>query len=400
MPAARMMAAPGERGKGVLPGGRAGFPQQAEFPVLDGQQQRLDLVFAVKRHIEKEFSLEEHPLLIVGESSGGSMAQQMAVAYPEKIAAAAWIGGGRYMPFEQPMDAAFLALNNWGCHGLQNTRRMVEDAASKGITVLHAQSLPLLFTLGAHNSHGPADSTYRLLQAFLEGAVELENSNEGKVPHPSQWPVATEDGARLPSEAFAQLWRLLPHEAIQRIDNGDKGVIVFPPPDDPEALVVMVARGGGDGSIQLKDGLYTLTQHHAVAVALLAGGLPGEAIPRLSFLIDEVSRKEEWKDLPVVLYGNGLAGQLAAVAGLRSADPRIAKIVTLDADLRSPFPELSVADEPNPANIPVEMHFTGPAVPEAPERSDIAVSRLADMNRDQAQFHLLREITRVHLSRP
>lgn len=73
-----------------------------------------DLVFKVKRQIEQKYHLQEKPLLIVGESSGGSMAQQMAAAHPDKVAAAAWCGGSRYAEFKSANPVPMLAINTWG----------------------------------------------------------------------------------------------------------------------------------------------------------------------------------------------------------------------------------------------------------------------------------------------
>ena len=352
-----------------------------------------DLVFAIKAHLEKEFSLEERPLLIVGESSGGSMAQRMAVAYPDRIAAAAWNGGSRYAEFERPIDVALLALNNWSCYGLASTREMVEDAMAKGVAIVNAQTPPPLAPSGKYDAHASSESTYRLIQAFIEGVVELGKDSGGKPP-PDRWPFSAKCGdaaTRLPSEAFARLWESLPLDTVRRIDAGGGGWIMFPPPADPEALVLTAFPR--EDAVFLKNSLYFLSRRRAAAAAAFVDGPPEESVKRMESLLSEAMRKEAWKSLPVVLYGRGLPGQILAVAGLRNANRRITRIALWESEWRSPFPELSISGTPNPSNIPVTLYYGGGRAVESPERKDFTVVNIPRASPELAQFDIAKGFT-------
>jgi hypothetical protein len=356
-----------------------------------------ELVFAIKAHLEKEFALTERPLLIAGESSGGSMAQQMVAAYPGKIAAAAWNGGHRYVPFDGPNNVAMLALNNWACHALLHTVMMVREAPSKGNQVLHAQTFPPTRPNGTYEPHGASEFTYSLIQTFIEEVVALADANEGRLPPRSEWPVMLEsdDGPLyLPSEAFAAHWHRLPRRTMQKIDGWDRGMIVFPPPDEPKMLVVVATQRGWNGATRLKDALYLLNQQQMASAAILMSGSVSRDISHFSNLLDKAIQAEEWEHLPIVIYGEGYAGQLAAVAGMRAADRRITGIIILDPPdpMRTTSSTLSITGERNPARIPLKLYFTGAIPPRMPKRNDMTVSQLARMNKDLAQVNVLREL--------
>lgn len=102
-----------------------------------------ELIFRIKAHLEKQFKLDSRKLLIVGESSGASMAQQMVAAYPSKIAAAAWTGGSRYTEFTRPLTVSMLALSNWGCYGLHVTRDLGSNAENMAFRSFFTDSILL-----------------------------------------------------------------------------------------------------------------------------------------------------------------------------------------------------------------------------------------------------------------
>ncbi len=94
-----------------------------------------ELIFKIQEHLQKEFGLQPRKLLAVGESSGGSMVQNMITAYPDKISCAAWNGGVRYSPFHASSNCRILALNTWGCPGISPTLEMLKDARAQGMNI-------------------------------------------------------------------------------------------------------------------------------------------------------------------------------------------------------------------------------------------------------------------------
>lgn len=137
-----------------------------------------ELIFRIKAHLEKQFKLDSRKLLIVGESSGASMAQQMVAAYPSKIAAAAWTGGSRYTEFTRPLTVSMLALSNWGCYGLHVTRDLGSNAEKYGIPFLFLQTPSYLKKNGEFEHHAAAPLTYRLIHSFIADAVNKTNNTK------------------------------------------------------------------------------------------------------------------------------------------------------------------------------------------------------------------------------
>ena len=76
-----------------------------------------EIVFQIQEQMQKRFALKKDKLYIVGESSGGSFAQQIVAAYPDKVRKAAWNGGTRYALFQKDTKTKILATNIWGDTG-------------------------------------------------------------------------------------------------------------------------------------------------------------------------------------------------------------------------------------------------------------------------------------------
>lgn len=174
-----------------------------------------ELIFRIKAHLEKEFSLHPEKLLITGESSGGSMAQQMAAAYPQKIAAAAWCGGSRYVRFRQRISVPMLALHNWGCYGLDSTAELLRNAEEYRIPFQTMQT-PSFLRRGSFEHHAGGDTAYRLMCAFLADAVNGTSQ-------------------------FQKLAALLPNQAVSRIDRKYPDWINFPPDQKPVRNIIYSA---------------------------------------------------------------------------------------------------------------------------------------------------------------
>lgn len=133
------------------------------------------LVFRIQEHLAREFGLELRPLVVVGESSGGSMAQQMAIAFPERISVAAWNGGSRYAPFSGSNDVRMLAINIWGCPGLGRSVAMSKEGAEKGFDIRHVVIPPAWNETGRFEQHAAWELSYRLISAFVLKSPEFDH---------------------------------------------------------------------------------------------------------------------------------------------------------------------------------------------------------------------------------
>ncbi len=313
-----------------------------------------DIIFKIQERLIKEFKLEYKPFFIVGESSGGSLAQRMAACYPDKIAAAAWNGGAVY-DLSAPGKVPFLALNTWGCPGVTNTKKLTRH---KGVQVLHGEGPPV-WNVGKLYHHGASKTTYDLIQTFIHDIVKLRDKNNGIVPLPVNWPVNMEICGRkqyFPSEKFASLWQKLPHELSNQLFNNSKEIMIYLLPEKPDKIVFLPDNPVHGSGIMIEDSLYFLNMNNAVAVSLRVGDAPIQDAKSTEKALKKILENPEWKNLDVYLVGSGIAGQIAAVTGLINGNKRIKKITVLNVKYDYPFSELSIAAKRKLSNIPLVIY--------------------------------------------
>ena len=230
-----------------------------------------EVVFAVKAWLEERYGLSSRRLVVVGESSGGSMAEQLAVAYPEKIAAAAWNGGSTYASVPSESPVALFAFNAWGCPGAAASRAMSAQAAAAGVQVLWEEGPPIWKPFDATH-HGCSAVAVKLRRLFLKGAMALADES-GRVPPAAEWPVSFRqpDGRLLhfPSEEFRDAWANLPLElnAVLREEISARPVLVKPAGLTPTRTVVLFP--GELDDVRLRDAVHALNRENCAVCLML-----------------------------------------------------------------------------------------------------------------------------------
>lgn len=222
------------------------------------------LVFRIQEHLANEFGLEIRPLIIIGESSGGSMAQQMAVSFPDRMSVAAWNGGSRYAPFSAHSDTRMLALNVWGCPGLNRTASMVEDGIRKGFHIRHIVTPPAWNESGRFEQHATWKLSHSLITAFI-----------------------------LQSPEFESLMAFLPPS-----DFTGKTIISFPVPNNASKHVVFLGKPGNVSDLFLKNLMWDAFNCQMVASAVRCADTPEATAERLRLFLVE----NPFSGLPVVVF--------------------------------------------------------------------------------------------------
>jgi len=318
-----------------------------------------DIVFKVQKHLTETFGLSARPLFVVGESSGGSMAQQLAELYPNKIDAAAWNGGAQYEPFKSHSNVALLALNTWGCSGIPATTSLKKQAEQYGIKVLCGEAPPV--KIGHFGHHAASDMTYKLIHTFIRDIARLREQNNGKIPPIEKWPVTeiiTGEKQYLPSLDFVALWKQLPHDATNKISNGNNDeLIIFPQSGKANCIVFFAQDFESSNLPMLQDNLYFLAQAGSIPITIKLSNDYIKDVDRLKKALDTILLKNEWKTLPIHIIGNGIGGQLAAVAALSNGSKRIMRITTLNTSYEHPFDSLSIAMHRSVSSIPLKMIY-------------------------------------------
>ena len=186
-----------------------------------------EIVFEIKNILQNKFGLSDMPLIIIGESSGGSFAQQILATYPDKVECAAWNGGRIYKDFNAPTNCRIMATNVWGCPGTKSTEQLCLQSAKKGIIIENYSMPPNIALKGRKFEHHAAWTlNYELITDFVVG-----NDYKHIV-------------AKIPERDFA-----------------DRKSYIFFTPDKPSKMVVLIVyliTGDSNAELKLKDNLWYL----------------------------------------------------------------------------------------------------------------------------------------------
>ncbi len=149
-----------------------------------------EVVFSIQEYLQREYGLKKKKLIVVGQSSGGSFAQQLIAAHPDRISRAAWNGGRLYKPFDRHVDTKILALNLWGCPGEEPTRLLHSNAMEYGIDMQRyvTPTPPRPYDGGRMFHHAVWKLQLEMIEAFATGndlspwLQKLPGENFGELP--------------------------------------------------------------------------------------------------------------------------------------------------------------------------------------------------------------------------
>ena len=124
-----------------------------------------ELFFAIQKHLEEAFGLRNASLYIVGESSGGSLAERLVAKWPERIAAAAWNGGTSYARLpKSACTVPMLALHTDGCYAIPATMALKQQCEEDGIP-LFVGTIPRQDEKA--DFHAAQPLAYQMMQLFV-----------------------------------------------------------------------------------------------------------------------------------------------------------------------------------------------------------------------------------------
>ncbi len=267
-----------------------------------------EVILSIRRRIAEYHRLQLKPMAVVGESSGGSLAEQLLAAHPDEFWGAAWCGGALYATLpKNGLSPAILAVNTWGCPGEEITARWAASVYP-GYQVLHAE-MPPKFMGEKHEHHASSPMTQELLRIFLTECRELRTTNGGVLPVTEEWPekdVAT--NAYLPGPRSLRLWRALPHEVSRRVkDLKDGGPFAYPAPLCPKGIAIICYDAERAGDFFLRDAMAVLTAQELAVFAVRYVEEGGKLNDELATGILGLIEQSSWWKLPICLLGNGQA---------------------------------------------------------------------------------------------
>jgi tetratricopeptide (TPR) repeat protein len=306
-----------------------------------------DIVFTAQQKLLNDFNLAPSKLLVVGQSSGGTMGQQLASAHPNKIDAVAATGGDSCTSVQSRSKVAWLVLNTWGDYYICDAKKLKMQAKSIGIQVLCGETPFILKNKdGTHAHHSASPFAWKLMHTFIRDVVALREKNNGVMPLAEKWPVEetiNNEKQFLPSEKFASLWKKLPHESTSILANkaDDSHIIVMPPSGRARAVILFVHDSSFYNSTHLMDNLYFLAKQNNIAIAVKVSDNHFKTLKKIKGVLKLILKKKKWRNLYVYVLGSGDGGRLVAAAALSNNNPRIKRITTFNSKYRWPFEKLS-----------------------------------------------------------
>lgn len=282
-----------------------------------------EMVFLAQKKVAEKLGIPAGKLLITGESSGGSMAQQLCNGNPEKFTAAAWAGGSRYSEEINPRDhAPRLIINTYNCPGESPSRRYGQLLRDQGVAVLNISTPPDFSRVKAEH-HALNKIVYQLITAYLSGIAELERNSGGQLPPESEWPVRSAQGEYFPSHEFVAIW----NEAQPKKS-----------PPNAKLLAVVIA---DENEPLLREFIYTLGEYGVKTISVSIQG--GEFRNVATQYRKELTEHLKDNALPVICIGIGSEAQIGVIAALQLPQNAIQKFILFDMPLDSPFDERRIA---------------------------------------------------------
>jgi pimeloyl-ACP methyl ester carboxylesterase len=172
-----------------------------------------EAVLAAQDKVCELFKLEKRKLILMAESAGSNLAEGVAVAYPDRVEAAALIGGEDFgMPIPKKSPVTWLVMNSRGDSTGPASRRIAGELLASGASVLYASPAVnhgLRGNLMYH--HVPGPQSRHLMSAFVWGVLRSRALGE-KASFEQRFPYTV-----LPGEKSRFLV-----EATSRLPAGDR----------------------------------------------------------------------------------------------------------------------------------------------------------------------------------
>lgn len=316
-----------------------------------------EVAMRARQMVIDEFKLEKRKLLIVGDSVGGSYAQQIASRYAGEIDAAAFTGG-RLFGEAAGNDVNWLIMSIWECPGMEASRALAEEYLALGVNVLQTEAPPVFpgNPSGHLYHHTPSRITFEMMEDYLVGVRDLRKQNQGKVPPAAEWPVRETIFERemvFPSAAAAATWKIFPHGVRREIARREWFPIVIEPENAAtDAKVVLYAHDPGVRNTILEDNICFFASQGFYCLALN----PGARIRDYRDLAFYASSQFPQRDIYVI--GVGIGGERLA-AGVLSSGVRVKEITLLNTDAQDLVDTLNSLKNPIQSREKITVFMDG-----------------------------------------
>ena len=244
-------------------------------------------IFKIQRELEKRFGMPRRKLLVIGDSAGAKMGQQMSSLTPDRIEAATWASAGGIVPYTAEPHPPVLAFSTWGDSGLYASLEMASTDRALGGYSLFAVSPPSWPEKGYKSfHHGANDLAYAMMRSFLAGVAEQRRANNGESMPPERWQyrITTFDGVEVPAPSahFKALWEAYPAEEVHALMLAEEGGSNAPltlqlPASEPDRIVLYTQSPSWRAELWRLDNLFFFAETGAFVITGAADGDIAEA---------------------------------------------------------------------------------------------------------------------------
>ena len=300
-------------------------------------------VFSIQRELERRFNIPHKKLLVLGDSAGCRMAQQMACFFPDEIDAVAWCSGGGFIPYPSSTHPPSLALSAWGDASEPETMKLAAEDCARGGYTLFASIPPRWSDKGnAAYHHGGNDLGYNIMIEFLADVAALRRANAGNLPPVTTWPnvVRTADDVIMPSpgEAFSDEWNKFPDRELRKLrekEESQKDELLWLKLSysNPNKVVIFLMPPAWRSDMWLIDNLFFIAERGNIAVSKPMINESDDYVAETSSVLKTVLADAQYSVLPIEIISCGTMATPLKYA-LRSLVPeekkRISKVILMN----------------------------------------------------------------------
>ncbi|MGN0866578.1 MAG: hypothetical protein ACI4SG_02735 [Oligosphaeraceae bacterium] len=225
-----------------------GYTPEGYFSYVSSDGGWFPVFHAIPQILRQRHGLAEEKLVVASSSSGGALAQNLCLAFPQEILAATWCGSRALLPLSRELPPV-LATSVWGdLSGVPAVQRYQELAGQGDLPGKIWTAIGPPQAVELQQRHPPGEELLAFMQDFLwEATQQKERLAQGE--------------GLAPSPEFLRKWQWFPQEEFfpKPWNSSDPQVLPWPAcPQDAQDLVFYFPGQSSLWDTEYDDTLYWL----------------------------------------------------------------------------------------------------------------------------------------------
>ncbi|MFH1824125.1 MAG: hypothetical protein ABH873_02720 [Candidatus Firestonebacteria bacterium] len=294
-----------------------------------------DFIFKVQEKLIEDYGLEKRKLLIVGESGGGSMGQQMGIYNSDKVDAVASIGGEKYDRPKERSNVTWLMINTWGDKVTEANDEFSGQSSAIGMQVIRALTPPdWSKKTDKQYRHIPGKKAEELIFEFIKGIIDLRDNNNGVLPEVEKWPESRKETENkhifFPSKSFQKLMETLPQDEIMTMIDGDFWKINVCEFNKESGDIIVFIHDPDFDSTEAMDDVYYLSEQGLTVFATPVYGECETDRPRIKKVIETALQSGKKRNKKIKIIGMLESGYLCLEEASSLNDGNIDRVTIIN----------------------------------------------------------------------